>query len=197
MSHNKTLVTALTCIIFCVALIIEAEAVRPPLKPLDIQTLREMIAGSEMIAIGTVAKVTISKTLEAPLEIVVIRVNVKPEKILKGDKTLHDIEIEEIFKQFSEESMREGVSVKRAGPSPPVGRYHEGTRIFVFLQSTGGSKKYRPLGSGNHDAYLGVFQITAEGVNSDRYRFGGDVLEHAASENGFLHFITSLMRGLQ
>ncbi len=113
MSHNKTLVTVLTCIIFCVALIIEAEAVRPPLKPLNIEALREMIAGSEVIAVGTVAKVTISKTLEAPLEIVVTRVNVKPEKILKGDKTLQAIEIEEIYKQFSEESMREGVSVKR------------------------------------------------------------------------------------
>lgn len=156
-----------------------------------------MIAGSEVISVGTVAKVTISKTFEAPLEIVVIRVNVKPEKILKGDMALQAIEIEETYKQFSVEGMGEGVAAKRAGPAPPVGRYHEGTRILACLQSTAGSKKYRPMGSGNHDAYLGVFQVTAEGVNSDRYRFGGDVLEHAASENGFIDFITSLMRDLQ
>jgi len=194
---NKLLIAVLIAVIFSVGFNMEAEAVRPPLKPLNIAALREMIAGSEVIAVGTVANVTISKTLEPPLVIVVTRVNVKPEKILKGDKTTQTIEIEETYKQFSMDGTREGVTVKRAGPAPPVGIYHDGSRVLVLLQSILSSRKHRPLGSGNHDAYLGVFQVTMEGVKSDRYRFGEDISKHAVSETRFIDFIISLMRGSQ
>ena len=105
--------------------------------------------------------------------------SVKPEKILKGGEMIQAIEIEETYMQFSMDGMENVV--------------YEGTRILAFVESAMGSKKYSPLGSDNHDAYLGVFQITAEGVNSDRYRFAGDVFEHATSEKRFVDFIISLL----
>lgn len=88
--------------------------------------------------------------------------------------------------------MEKVVVIERTVPAPPAGRYYEGTRIMPFLESAAGSRMYSPLGSGYHDAYPGVFQITPGGVNPERYRFAGDVLEHAASEKRFVDFIISL-----
>jgi hypothetical protein len=73
-----------------------------------------------------------------------------------------------------------------------VGTYRNGDRILLFLKSLDGLNQYRPLGSGNHDAYLGVFQITPEGVKSDRYLFDEVVTGHARSEADFLKFINSI-----
>ena len=47
-----------------------------------------------MHTLGTVASVTMSETLEPPLETVMIHVKMKPDKILKGSKTVEAIEIE-------------------------------------------------------------------------------------------------------
>ena len=205
MLDNKFLVSVLTCIIFCVGLNMESAAVRPPLKPLYIEKFREMIADAEVIAIGTVTYVTFSKTLGPPLETVVTHITLTAEKIIKGNTAMETIEIEESYQQFSmdeAENVPEGthvtgkdVTARRAGPAPPVGRYRDGTRILVFLKSIVGSKQYRPLGSGSHDAYLGVFQITSEGVKSDRYRFDEIVSGHAKSEAGFIYFIISMTGG--
>ena len=205
MFETKFLITVFACILFCVGLNMEAKAVRPPLKPLSSEELHEMIADSEVIAVGTVASVTVSKTLQAPLETVVTHVTVTPERILKGNKAMEAIEIEESYQQFSrdeEESVPggdhgkgKGVMARVAGPAPPVGRYREGTKILVLLKSIEGSKRYRPLGSGSHDAYLGVFQITSAGVKSDRYGFDEIVSGHARSETGFINFIISIIGG--
>jgi hypothetical protein len=195
MFDKKFLISVLTCILFCFVLDTEVEAVRPPLMPLNIEKFREMIADAELIAIGTVASVKFSKTLQPPRETVLTHVTLKPEKILKGNKAMNTIEIEETYQQFSMDDMGKAVTAKKTGPAPPVGRYQEGTRIAVFLQPIVGSKQYRPVGSGSHDAYLGVLQITPGGVKSDRYQFDEIVSGHTTSETGFINFIISLKRG--
>lgn len=176
---------------------------RPPLKPLSSEKFHEMIADAEVIAIGTVTLVTFSKTLQPPLETVVTHVTITLERILKGNKAMESIKVEESFQQFSMDDVEsvpggghakgKGVTARVAGPTPPVGRYQDGTRLLVFLKSVEGSEQYRPLGSGNHDAYLGVFQITSEGVKSDRYGFDEIVSRYAKSETGFINFIISII----
>lgn len=205
MFDNKFLISVFTCILFCVGLNMEAQAVRPPLKPLSSEKFHEMLTDAEVIAIGTVTRVTFSKALQPPLETVVTHVAVTPERILKGNKAMEAIEIEESYQQFfvdDAESVpedghatRKGVAARIAGPTPPVGRYQDGTRILVFLKSIEGSKQYCPLGSGSHDAYLGLFQITSEGVKSDRYRLDEIISGHAKSEAGFINFIISIIGG--
>lgn len=186
----------------CLCLHKEAEAVRPPLKPLNSQQFHKMIADADVIAIGTVALVTLSKTLQPPLEMVMIHVNLTLERILMGNSSMKTIAIEESYQQFSandeqetpdgRRSTEKTVAARIAGPAPPVGTYRNGDRILLFLKSLDGLNQYRPLGSGNHDAYLGVFQITPEGVKSDRYLFDEVVTGHARSEADFLKFINSI-----
>jgi hypothetical protein len=198
---NRFLIRVFTCILFCVNYV-EVEAVRPPLEPLNSKKLHVMITDAEVIAIGTVTNVTFSRTLQPPLETVVTHIILTPERVLKGNQALDTIEIEETYKQFSMDDVEnvpegthvsgKGVTAQIAGPAPPVGRYRDGTRILVFLKAITGSKQYRPLGSGSHDAYLGVFQITSEGVKSDRYRFDEIVSGHAKSEADFVNFIISI-----
>ena len=205
MFDNKFLISVFTCMIFCVGLNMEVEAVRPPLKPLNSEILRGMIADAELIAIGTVTRVTLKKSLQRSLETVMIHVTMKPEKILKGNKAMEAIEIEESYRQFSVDDTEnvpvgdpatgKSVTAHIAGPTPPVGKYRDGARVLLFLKSIEESKQYRPLGSGSHDAYLGVFQISSEGVKSDRYRFDEIVSGHANSETGFLNFIISIIGG--
>jgi len=203
--NNSKLLVSLFTFLFCVGAYMEAEAVRPPLKPLNSKNFHEMIADAEVVAIGTVASVTMSKTLEPPLETVTIHVNMKPDKILKGSKTVEAIEIEESYRRFSAvdteivpeggHATGKGVTAHIAGPAPPVGRYPDDSRVLVFLKSIEGSKQFRPLGSGSHDAYLGVFQITSDGVKSDRYRFDEVLSGHARSEAGFMDLIISIIGG--
>jgi hypothetical protein len=180
----------------------EAEAVRPPLKPLNSEQFHKMIADADVIAIGTVTLVTLSKTLQPPLETVMIHVNLTSEKILKGNNSMKAIVIEESYQQFSSDDVHETsdnrpatgnvVTGRIAGPAPPVGKYRDGDRVLVFLKTLAGLNRYRPLGSGNYDAYLGVFQITTEGVKSDRYRFDEGVARYAGSEADFFKFIVSI-----
>jgi hypothetical protein len=180
----------------------EAEAVRPPLKPLNSEQFQKMIADVDVIATGTVTHLTLSKTLQPPLETVMVHVILTLEKILKGNSSMKTIAIEESYQQFSSDDVQEtsdgrqstgnNVIGQIAGPAPPVGRYREGDRVLVFLKSIDGLNQYRPLGSGNHDAYLGVFQITPEGVKSDRFLFDEIVTGYAGSEADFLKFITSI-----
>jgi hypothetical protein len=181
----------------------EAEAVRPPLNPLNRDQFRKMIAGADVIATGTVSLVTQSKTQQTPLETVTIHVTLTAERILKGNRSMKTLAIEESYRQFSSEADAQHTSGGRqaadkavtsrvAGPAPPVGRYREGDRVVVFLKTMEGLNQYRPLGSGDHDAYLGVFQITPEGVKSDRYLFDEIVAGHAGSEDAFLKYITSV-----
>lgn len=175
---------------------------RPPLKPLNSEQFQKMIADADVIATGTVALVTLSKTLQPPLETVMIHVTLTSERILKGNRSMETIAIEESYQQFSSDdaeyasdgrqTTKKTVTAHIAGPAPPVGRYRNGDRILVFLKSMDGLNQYRPLGSGNHDAYLGVFQITSEGVKPDRYRFDEVVTGYARSEADFLNIILSI-----
>lgn len=179
----------------------EADAVRPPPKPLNIERLRKMISEADVIATGTVTNVTQSKTSQPPLETVTIHVTLAPEKILKTDRSMPTIEIEESYQRFSmngEKSLSNGhhvtekaVTAQTAGPAPPVGRYKDGDRVLVFLKLQAGSNRYRPLGSGSYDAYLGMFQITSKGVTSDNYRFDETISGYAHTEADFLKFISS------
>jgi len=186
--------------LFFVSLHTEAGAVRPPLKPLNREQLQKMIADADVIATGTVIRANLSKTLQPPLETVMIHATMTPERILKGEGLAGSIAIEESYQQFSEkadvpdsrQAKEKNVEAHIAGPSPPVGRYQDGDRILVFLKSIDGLSKYRPLGSGNYDAYLGVFQITSKGVKSDRYRFDDTLAGYAGAETDFLNFIISI-----
>jgi hypothetical protein len=190
--------------VFLVSLYTEADAVRPPLKPLDREQLQTMIANADVIATGTVIRANLSKTMQPPLETIMIHVTMAPERILKGGGLTENIAIEESYQQFSKnedapdsrQATEKTVTAHIAGPSPPVGEYRDGERILVFLKSIDGVHQYRPLGSGNHDAYLGVFQITPEGVKSDRYQFDDILAGYAGSETGFLNFII-LIKGEQ
>ena len=198
------LITILFLELFFTSLYMEAEAVRPPLKPLNSEQFQKMIADADVIVTGTIVSVRLSKTLQPPLETVMIHVTMTPERILKGDRLTESITIEESYRQFSVDdvedvsdssySMEKPVTVRISGPAPPVGRYRNGDRVLVFLKSIDGSNQYRPLGSGNHDVYLGVFGITSDGVKPDRYQFDDVVTGHAKSEVSFLNFIT-LIKG--
>ena len=180
----------------------EVEAVRPPLKPLNREQFHKMITDADVIATGTITSVRLTKTLQPPLETVIIHVTMILERILKGDNSIENIAIEESYKQFSVNNIEDVpdsrgakeniVKVAISGPAPQVGRYREGDRILVFLKSIGGLNIFRPLGSGNHDAYFGVFQISSEGVTSDRYRFDEVVTGYAKSEADFLDIIISM-----
>lgn len=188
-------------IFFVISLSVEVGAVKPPLKPLGSERFREMIANSDIIAAGTVTRATRSKTFQAPLETVLIHVILKPEKVLKGNSRLDQIKIEETYQQYPENNdasdssrtTQESVTAQIAGPAPQVGEYRVGERIIVFLKSIEGSGIYRPLGSGDYDAYFGVFRITAAGVMSDKYQFDETVHKYARSEADFLEFITSIL----
>jgi len=186
--------------LFLVSLYTKADAVRPPLKPLNREQLQKMIADADVIATGTVIRANLSKTLQPPLETVMIHVTMSPERILKGDGLTESIAIEESYQHFSEnadvpdshQATEKTVTAHIAGPSPPVGKYQDGDRILVFLKSIDGLNQYRPLGSGNYDAYLGVFQITSKGVEPDRYRFDDTLAAYAGAETDFLNFIISI-----
>lgn len=186
----------------CMCLYREAEAVRPPLKPLNSEQFQKMIADAEVIATGTVTRVTLSKILQPPLETVMIHVSLTSDRILKGNRSMKTIAIEESYQQFSSDDVQETsdgrqstgnyVTGRIAGPEPPVGRYRDGERVLVFLKSIDGLNQYRPLGSGNHEAYLCVFQITPESERSDRFLFDEIVTGYAGSEADFLKYITSI-----
>ncbi len=198
------LITVLFLALFFMSLCMEADAVRPPLKPMNSEQFHEMIANADIIATGAIVSVRLSKTMQPPLETVMIHVTMMPEIILKGDKLTKSIAIEESYRQYSVDdiddvpdsryAMGKPVTARISGPAPPVGRYRDGDRILVFLKSMGGLNQYCPLGSGNHDAYLGVFWITSDGVKPDRYQFDDVVTGHAKSEVSFLNFIT-LIKG--
>jgi hypothetical protein len=179
-------------IFFFMSLYAEAEAVRPPLRPLNGEQFTKMITGADVIAVGTINSVILSKTSAPPSETVMIHATMAAERILKGDKSIKSIVIEETFQQFPAENNEKSVTTQIAGPAPPVGKYRNGDRLLVFLKSLDGSNIYRPLGSGNHDAYLGIFQITADGVRSDRYRFDEELTKYGKSEADFLNFIFSI-----
>jgi hypothetical protein len=194
------IISVLCLTLFFIALYMEAEAVRPPLTPLNREQFKKMIADADVIATGTVTCVTQSKTLQPPLETVMVHVTVTPEKILKGDRLMDRIAIVESYQQYAVDTdasavrgaTDKSVTVQISGPAPPVGRYREGERILVLLKAMDGLNQYRPLGSGNYDAYLGVFQITPDGVTSDRYRFDDAVDRYARSEVEFLNFISAI-----
>ena len=176
----------------------EALAVRPPLKPMNKAQPHLVAVEARVIAVGTVRRVSQSKTPGGRLETVTIEATIQPEKILKGEKT-GAIKIEESYTQYAprDAGRDTGITAHVAGPAPSVGRYTEGSRVLVFLKGIEGSTRYRPLGSGDHDAYLGVFQITAEGVRSDRYRFDEFLSGYAHSETDFLNLTLSLLGGAQ
>jgi hypothetical protein len=183
----------------------EADAVRPPLKPLNSEQLQKMITDANVIATGTVIRVNLSKSIQSQLETVIMNVTMTPERILKGEGLTESITIVESYQQFpkdeavpdSHPAAEHIVTSHTAGPSPPVGMYQDRDRILVFLKSINGLNQYRPLGSGDYDAYLGVFQITQNGVKSDRYQFDDSLAGYARSEADFLKFIISLGKGEQ
>lgn len=194
----------------CAGLPVEGEAVRPPLPPLNSENFNRMIRDAEVIAIGTVASLSSSKIVQPPLETVKIRVTVKPERILKGSGAMESLEIEESYRRFSrEDAVRppgggqpggdqaggKSVTAHTAGPAPQVGRYREGARMLLFLKAIQGSAKFHPLGSGDHDAYLGVFQITSDGVRTDSHRFDEDLSRKARSEAELVDFILTATGG--
>ena len=181
----------------------EALAVRPPLRPLNVEEFRKMISESDVIAVGTINRVSSSKKLEPPIEIVTIRAAMTPEKILKGDASVANISIEETYRHYStdhtgndgsnDQSTAASITARIAGPAPAVGTYREGARLLVLLKSLAGKNLYQPLGSGNHDAYLGVFHISSEGVKSDKYKFDEILSIYGKTELEFVRFITSLI----
>lgn len=192
MKSNRFLVLFIGALI-CAGLHMEAKAVRKPLNPLSSEQLQKLVDDARVIVTGTVTEVTQSRTSQPPLETIIIRIILTPDRIIKGDKSMKTIEIEESYQQFSSSDTDEKtVTVHKAGPTPPVGRYRDGERILVFLESLDGRDRYRPVGSGNHDAYLGMLQITSNGVGSDRYLFDEVVSGYAGQVEDFLNFIIKM-----
>lgn len=184
---------------------VEAEAVRPPLPPLNSENFQRMIQDAEVIAIGMVTSLLLSKSLQTPLETVTIHVTMKPERILKGSVAMESLKIEESYQRFSMEdsgrtrggieSAGKGVTAYTASPAPQIGRYRGGVRMLLFLKAIQGSGKFHPLGSGDHDIYLGVFQFTSGGVRSDIHRFDETLAQKAQSERELIDLILSVMEG--
>lgn len=204
-SHGASLWVVFIVAFLCAGLPVEGEAVRPPLPPLNSENFNRMIRDAEVIAIGTVASLSSSKIVQPPLETVTIHVTMKPERILKGSGAMESLEIEESCRQFSREDAGrtpggdqaggKSVTAHTAGPAPQVGRYREGARMLLFLKAIQGSAKFHPLGSGDHDAYLGVFQITSDGIRSDSHRFDEVLARKTRSEQGLIDFILSVTGG--
>lgn len=167
---------------------------RPPLKPLDMNNLRRMVSDADVIAVGTVSSETRSKTLQQPRETIVIRAVMSVDKILKGDKSIKTITIEELYHQFSSDDslVEKNITASTAGPAPPVGVYHQGERILVFLKNINKNGSFRPLGSGDYDAYLGLMQITSDGVKPDRYMLDDSVSKYAGNEDNFISLIARI-----
>lgn len=172
-----------------------AFAVRPPIKPLGTENLQKLVADAEVIAVGTVSSVTRTKTPQPPRrETINIRAVVSVDRIFKGEKSMKTITIEESYQQFSSKDSRdENITALTAGPSPPVGTYRQGERVLLFLKSMNASGVFRPLGSGNHDAYLGLLLITSNGVKSDKYMFDETISKYAVNEESFFSLIASLI----
>jgi hypothetical protein len=195
------IISAFLIAFICVSPTMEADAVRPPLEPLNSEQFHYMIVDADLIVTGTVTSVTLSKTMQPPLETVTIHVTLTLDKILKTNRSMETIEIEESYQHYSKNDgksvsngqnvIEKAVTPQIAGPAPPVGRYKDGDRVLVFLKSIPGSIYYRPLGSGSYDAYLGLFQISSNGVISEKYRFDETLSGYAHSEVDFLKFITS------
>jgi len=169
--------------------------VRSSLEPLSTEELRRMMADADVVAAGTITSASLSKTWQGPLETVMVEAILKPDRVIKGNVAAEGIEIEESYQQLSIGNARADSKGSRSGardPLPPIGRYRDGSRVLVFLISGEDSKQYRPLGSGSHDAYLGLFQISPEGVRSDRHRFDETVAGHTSSEAAFVDFVMSI-----
>lgn len=170
---------------------------RPPLKPLNKLQFQKMIADADIIAIGTVIHVVQSKNAQPTLETITVQATLHVEKILKGDRKIINIVIEESCQQFirdnpdNDDQAEKAITAHIAGPGLPIGQYHNGDRIVVLLQPVAQSTHYCPLGSGKHDAYLGVFLITPEGIRPYRYRFDETVAGYARSEAELIDFIQS------
>jgi hypothetical protein len=157
------------------------------------KNLPKLVADAEVIAVGTVSSVIRSKTLQPPRETIIIRAVMSADRILKGDESMKTITIEESYRQFSsEDSHGQNITALTAGPAPPVGVYRQGERILVFLKSIDGSGIFRPLGSGDHDVYLGLLQITSGSVKSDRYMLDEAVSKYAGNEDSFFSLIAGL-----
>ena len=172
---------------------------KPSLKPLSSAELHRMMADADLVASGAITCATLSKTWQGPLETVLVEATLRPDRIIKGNAAADAIEIKESYQQISmkgasgdSRSAAKGPRSGSADSVPPVGRYLDGVRVLAFLKSSEGSKQYRPLGSGSQDAYLGLFQITPEGVKSDRYRFDEAVAGHASTEAAFIDFVVSV-----
>ena len=172
----------------------EASAVRPPLKPLDMDNLNKMVAEADVIAVGTVSSETRSKTVHKPRETIAIQAVISVDRIIKGDTSIKTITIDESYQQFSSNDALadKGITASTTGPPPPVGIYRKGERIFAFLKSISNSGLFRPVGSGNYDAYIGLFEITSHGITSDRYTLDDAIATYSGNEDGFVSLISRI-----
>jgi hypothetical protein len=181
----------------------EGFAMQPPPPPLNIQQLGELLSSAEVVAVGTVTQVKSAekvvgletrRTVEAVLLV---------ERLLKGQAAGKSIVIEESYPVLnpslpgavSKDENKPGKAVIgiKAGPTCYHGEYSQGARVVVLLERVTGSDKYRPLGSGSYNRYLGEFLLETGGVKSLYYQFAEDVQAVAGSEDQFVDLIGGLI----
>lgn len=178
-------------------------AMQPPPPPLNIEQLGELLSSAEVVAVGTVTQVKTAekvvgletrRTVEAVLLV---------ERLLKGLAAGKSIMIEESYPVLnpslpgavSKDENKPGKTVIgiKAGPACYHGEYSQGARVIVLLERVTGSDKYRPLGSGSYNQYLGEFLIETGGVKSLYYQFAEDLQKVAGSEEQFVDLIGRLI----
>lgn len=177
-------------------------AMQPPPPPLNLTQLQVLIVKADIIVVGKV--VLVKKTEEVTKTGIqtTVEVKINVEKLLKGKVSVKYIQIQESYPGSyliitdltdSKKEVSSGQIISTtAGPRLYHGKYKEGDRIIVFLKEIEVKDKYRTLGSGTYDKYLGEFLIEASGIKSFYFRFADDIEKYTRSEDEFIGLIKEI-----
>ena len=177
-------------------------AMQPPPSPLNLTHLQALIAKADIIVVGKVVLVKKTEEVTKTGKQTTVEVDLKVEKLFKGEVSVKYIHIQESYPgsdsivtdlTTSKNEVSPGQIVSTtAGPRPYHGKYKEGERIIVFLKVIEVKNKYRPLGSGTYDEYLGEFLIQGGCITAVHFKFADDIEKYARSEDKFIGLIIKL-----
>ena len=174
---------------------------QPPPPPLNLAKFKDLISLADVIAVGKVGAVQETQELVGGEMHRTVAAGLHIEKLLKGKVPGENLTIQESYPVLNPsppQSAGKGgtepqgmIAGMKAGPMAYHGHYSEGARLIVLL-AKGPGTKYRPLGSGSYDKYLGEFLLEKDGVKTLYFKFAEDLSPYAASEESFVNLIKRL-----